>query len=78
MEPLPDVLATMHGAAGSRHKDRTNGWSDMTDGPLQVIDVPGDHLTIMEEPYVAHVAKTVADLIGAGPAGSHARSHEEN
>ncbi len=32
-EPLPDVLAAMHGAAGSRHEDPTNGWSDMTDGP---------------------------------------------
>nr|APD71691.1 non-ribosomal peptide synthetase 3 [Streptomyces sp.] len=74
MEPLPDVLAAMHGAAGSRHEDRTNGWSDMTDGPLQVIGVPGDHLTIMEEPYVEHMARTVADLIASGPAGSH----EEN
>ncbi|MGD3108655.1 amino acid adenylation domain-containing protein [Streptomyces sp. YGL11-2] len=69
-EPLPDVLAAMHGAAGSRHADRTNGWSDMTDGPLQVVPVPGDHLSIMEEPYVEHVAQTVADLIGAGPAGT--------
>ncbi|MEU7261463.1 amino acid adenylation domain-containing protein [Streptomyces rimosus] len=69
-EPLPKVLAAMHSAAGSRHEDPTNGWSDMTDGPLEVVSVPGDHLTIMEEPYVQHVAKTVADLIGPGPAGS--------
>ncbi|MEU9120996.1 amino acid adenylation domain-containing protein [Streptomyces sp. NPDC048506] len=69
-EPLPDVLAAMHGAAGSRHADSTNGWREMTDGPLQVIGVPGDHLTIMEEPYVEHVARTVADLLGSGPDGS--------
>ncbi|MFJ9855707.1 amino acid adenylation domain-containing protein [Streptomyces sp. NPDC101150] len=73
-EPLPDVLAAMHGAAGTRHADTTNGWSEMTDGPLQVIGVPGDHLTIMEEPYVEHLAKTVADLISSTPSGSH----EEN
>ncbi len=73
-EPLPDVLATMHGAAGSRHADATNGWRDMTDGPLHVIDVPGDHLTIMEEPHVHHVAKTVADLIRTDPV----RPHQEN
>ncbi|MEU7134900.1 amino acid adenylation domain-containing protein [Streptomyces sp. NPDC046261] len=70
MEPLPDVLTAMHGAAGSRHQDRTNGWSDMTSGRLHVVDVPGDHLTIMEEPYVEHVARTVAELLGSGPAGS--------
>lgn len=63
MEPLPDVLAAMHGAAGSRHEDESNGWRDITGGPLRVIAVPGDHLTIMEEPYVEHMARTVADLI---------------
>ncbi|MFD0385475.1 FAD-dependent monooxygenase [Streptomyces stramineus] len=67
LQPLPDVLTAMHGAAGSRHEDRTNGWSDMTSGRLHVVDVPGDHLTIMEEPYVEHVAKTVVELLG-GPA----------
>ncbi|MFE3646719.1 amino acid adenylation domain-containing protein [Streptomyces sp. NPDC059152] len=74
LEPLPDVLTAMHGAAGSRHTDATNGWRDMTDGPLHVVDVPGDHLTIMEEPYVQHVAKTVADLIRTAPD----RPHQEN
>ncbi|MFE0191075.1 amino acid adenylation domain-containing protein [Streptomyces sp. NPDC058989] len=63
MEPLPDVLAEMHGAARTRHQDARNGWSTMTGGPINVVSVPGDHLTIMEEPYVEHVAKTVADLI---------------
>ncbi|MFI1198700.1 amino acid adenylation domain-containing protein [Streptomyces sp. NPDC020883] len=73
-EPLPDVLAAMHGAAGSRHAEATNGWRGMTDGPLHVIDVPGDHLTIMEEPHVHHVATTVADLIRTDPL----RSQQEN
>lgn len=70
MDPLPEVLVAMHSAAGSRHQDRTNGWNDMTRGRVHVIDVPGDHLTIMEEPYVEHVARTVADLITNGPAGT--------
>ncbi|MFE0042685.1 amino acid adenylation domain-containing protein [Streptomyces albireticuli] len=69
-QPLPEVLTAMHGAAGSRHQDRTNGWRDMTSGLLRVVDVPGDHLTIMEEPYVEHVARTVAELIGTGSADS--------
>ncbi|ARZ71697.1 peptide synthetase [Streptomyces albireticuli] len=70
VRPLPEVLTAMHGAAGSRHQDRTNGWRDMTSGLLRVVDVAGDHLTIMEEPYVEHVARTVAELIGTGTAGS--------
>ncbi|MFD7665031.1 amino acid adenylation domain-containing protein [Streptomyces sp. NPDC059788] len=69
-EPLPDVLAAMHGAAGSRHEDAANGWGGVTDGPIQVIGVPGDHLSIVEEPYVEHVATTVAELIDP-PNGRH-------
>ncbi|MGK5628543.1 amino acid adenylation domain-containing protein [Streptomyces sp. URMC 123] len=67
-EPLPEVLLSMHGAAGSRHEDPANGWQLMTCGRLEVIGVPGDHLTIMEEPYVEYVAKTVADVIQREPA----------
>ncbi|MER5436373.1 amino acid adenylation domain-containing protein [Streptomyces sp. NPDC002588] len=62
-EPLPAVLSAMHRTAGSRHQDPCNGWSAMTSGRIQLVRVPGDHLTIMEEPYVAHVGATVADLI---------------
>ncbi|WP_051854693.1 non-ribosomal peptide synthetase [Streptomyces sp. NRRL B-1347] len=62
-QPLPPVLAAMHRTARSRHQDRTNGWSDITSGLLRVIDVPGDHLTLMEEPNVHHTAKTVTDLL---------------
>ncbi|CAM5380869.1 Dimodular nonribosomal peptide synthase OS=Streptomyces lavendulae subsp. lavendulae OX=58340 GN=dhbF3 PE=4 SV=1 [Streptomyces lavendulae subsp. lavendulae] len=80
MEPLPEVLAAMHGAAGSRHEDESNGWRDITGGPLRVIAVPGDHLTIMEEPYVEHMARTVADLIRSDTADTAdtARSDEGN
>ncbi|WP_055591616.1 amino acid adenylation domain-containing protein [Streptomyces hirsutus] len=62
-EPLPAVLSAMHRAAGTRHQDPCNGWSGMTSGRIHVVRAPGDHLTIMEEPYVAHVAATAADLI---------------
>ncbi|MFF4426424.1 amino acid adenylation domain-containing protein [Streptomyces sp. NPDC001549] len=62
-EPLPAVLASMHRAARSRHEDTFNGWKAMTNGRIHVVGVPGDHLTIMEEPHVAHVAATVAELI---------------
>ncbi|MGK4585674.1 amino acid adenylation domain-containing protein [Kitasatospora sp. HPMI-4] len=64
LEPLPEVLDSMHTAVGSMHQDPSNGWREWTSGELTVIDVPGDHLSIMEEPYVAHVAEVVADRIG--------------
>ncbi|GLX34125.1 non-ribosomal peptide synthetase [Streptomyces roseochromogenus] len=77
MEPLPEVLAAMHGAAGSRHEDESNGWRDITGGPLRVIAVPGDHLTIMEEPYVEHMARTVADLIRSDTATADTAGFDE-
>ncbi|MDI9886414.1 amino acid adenylation domain-containing protein [Streptomyces sp. HNM0645] len=73
-EPLPAVLASMHRAAGSRHEDTFNGWKAMTSGRIHVVGVPGDHLTIMEEPHVAHVAATVAGLIRTGSAPTDGES----
>ncbi len=62
-EPLPAALSAMHGAARTRHQDPCNGWSAMTGGRIRTVRVPGDHLTIMEEPHVAQLANTVAELI---------------
>ncbi|MDT0473328.1 amino acid adenylation domain-containing protein [Streptomyces sp. DSM 41014] len=61
-EPLPAVLSALHGAARTRHQDPCNGWTAMTSGRIQILGVPGDHLTIMEEPQVAQLAGTLAEL----------------
>ncbi|MEU9795697.1 amino acid adenylation domain-containing protein [Streptomyces sparsogenes] len=66
-EPLPAILEAMHGAAGSLHAEPTNGWRRMTTGRVQVVAIPGDHLSMMEEPGVAHVAKTVAAILHPSP-----------
>ncbi|MGI5532582.1 amino acid adenylation domain-containing protein [Streptomyces syringium] len=63
-EPLPQVLRSMHGAAGTRYTDPANGWREVTTGAVQVVTVPGDHLTLMEEPHVADVARAIAELTG--------------
>ncbi len=63
-EPLPEVLHSMHTAIGSMHADPSNGWRQRTSGRLDVVDVPGDHLSIMEEPHVVHMVQTVTELIG--------------
>ncbi|MGW7329069.1 amino acid adenylation domain-containing protein [Streptomyces sp. NPDC054840] len=64
-EPLPAVLSAMHGAARTRHQDPCNGWSAVTGGRIRTVQVPGDHLTMMEEPHVARLASTLAELIDA-------------
>ncbi|QEU90696.1 amino acid adenylation domain-containing protein [Streptomyces kanamyceticus] len=67
-EPLPRVLRAMHGAGGTQHTDPANGWHTMTTGHVKVVHVPGDHLSIMEEPHVADVAAAVAELAESGTA----------
>jgi len=62
-EPLPAVLSAMHGAARTRHQDPCNGWSAVTGGRIRTVRVPGDHLTMMEEPHVARLASTLAELV---------------
>ncbi|OJF15954.1 amino acid adenylation domain-containing protein [Couchioplanes caeruleus] len=60
--PLPDVLAPAHRAVGSMHLDPTNGWSTWTTGRVDVVDVPGDHLQMMEPPHITTVARRIRDL----------------
>ncbi|PHM54416.1 amino acid adenylation domain-containing protein [Xenorhabdus sp. KK7.4] len=57
--PLPVILRSMHDAVRSEYRDPKNGWESKTSGYINVIDVPGDHLEIMEEPYVQEVAKVI-------------------
>ncbi|MBD2820023.1 amino acid adenylation domain-containing protein [Xenorhabdus sp. 42] len=57
--PLPEVLRSMHDAVGSEYRDPKNGWGSKTTGHINVIDVPGDHLEVMEEPYIEEVAKVI-------------------
>ncbi|MEU5431384.1 amino acid adenylation domain-containing protein [Streptomyces olivoreticuli] len=63
-KPLPPVLDNMHTSIQSMHRDPTNGWRERTTGEFKKIDVEGDHLTIMEEPFVKHVVETVFELMG--------------
>lgn len=39
------------------------GWGPLALGGLDVIDVPGDHLTIMDQPHVTHLAAALLDAI---------------
>ncbi|RJO78473.1 non-ribosomal peptide synthetase [Nocardia panacis] len=67
-EPLPQVLRPVHNTAGTLHRDPTNGWDAYAAGHLEVIEVPGDHLTLIQSPQVAAVAAQLARLLQQAPA----------
>jgi thioesterase domain-containing protein len=58
-ERLPRELRPMHDALGTEYNDEANGWRALVDGQVDVVELPGDHLTIMEEPHVGSVAKLI-------------------
>lgn len=64
VEPLPAELMPMHEAAGgTMHSDPKNGWGELTTGRIEVLPMPGDHLLLMEEPYVAEVARAITERL---------------
>lgn len=67
--PLPPVLAPMHDTLGTQHRDPGNGWTRWTGGHLDIVDVPGDHLDLMEEPNVRYVAKVIARALDHAEVG---------
>jgi hypothetical protein len=50
------------------HGHPTNGWSTVTTGAVRVHDVPGDHLQILQEPYVKAVAAAITTVTEGHPA----------
>lgn len=72
-EALPAALAAAHDAAGSCYDQADNGWGPHVAGHLEVVEVPGDHLTMVTAPHAATLAAELAkvlaeqhDYIGAG------------
>src|SRR5262249_28481205 len=55
-EKLQGVAAHVHRVIGTRYTSPTNGWERLAPRSLTVIDVPGDHLSMMLEPNIADVA----------------------
>ncbi len=46
-------------------KDAHEGWRTLIEGNLEVRSVPGDHDTLLEEPYVKGVADALSDCLDA-------------
>ncbi|MBX7218450.1 MAG: amino acid adenylation domain-containing protein [Blastocatellia bacterium] len=50
----------------ARPFDQSMGWSDLTNQPVEILDVPGDHYTILAEPNLEFFAKLLTEVL-AGP-----------
>ena len=73
-DDLPGVAAGAHRIVGSMYASPTNGWERVSPRSLTVIDVAGDHLTMMSESAVADVAaKLTAVLDGSESSGRRVR-----
>ena len=71
---LPAELTGPHRAVGSMFDSPTNGWERLAPRSLRVIEVAGDHLSMMSEPHVADVAaKLSAELAAVEPIGEAQR-----
>jgi thioesterase domain-containing protein len=69
---LPAELAGPHSLVGTMFASPTNGWEILTPRSLRVVEVAGDHLSMMSEPHVADVAAKLSaelaavELVGEG------------
>jgi thioesterase domain-containing protein len=63
LEPLPPILRDMHDTIRSEYNDPLNGWAAKTSGMIKLIEVDGDHLTIMEEPFVGALVTAILEEI---------------
>jgi amino acid adenylation domain-containing protein len=65
IEELPAELAGPHRIVGSMFASPTNGWERLTPRSLRVIEVAGDHLSMMSEPHIADVAAKLSAELAA-------------
>lgn len=58
------VLFRATGLLRYRRDEVSGGWRRFTTRSLKIVDVPGDHVSIMEEPHVGTLAQKICDLLG--------------
>jgi thioesterase domain-containing protein len=63
--------------AETPEREERTGWAPYLTGSWRLVDVPGDHLSILRDPYAARVAELIDDAVRnahdarAQPAGAH-------
>ena len=64
-EELPRDVDIAHRRVGSMFDSPTNGWARWAGRRLEVVDIPGDHLTMMSQPHVGAVARALDSVLDA-------------
>jgi thioesterase domain-containing protein len=62
--PEPCPIAAKLYIATDGHADRTRGWSALAQGGLIIEDLPGNHYALLAEPFVEHLARSLARELG--------------
>jgi amino acid adenylation domain-containing protein len=62
-DELPRSWRDVHLAVGSSFASRTNGWERLSPRSLTVLDIKGNHMTMMTQPHVVDVAAKLAAAI---------------
>ncbi|UFT00038.1 amino acid adenylation domain-containing protein [Nocardia huaxiensis] len=62
-DALPPAAHAAHHRVGSMFDSPTNGWDRWAARELEVVAVPGDHLTMMSRPHVVEVARQLAAVL---------------
>lgn len=74
-QPWRGAAILMRTASAGTSADRTEdwGWSQLAQGGIQVLHIPGNHMTLLQPPHVAAVAAVIASTlaeqqrVGTGP-----------
>lgn len=81
-EPYPGRVHAFRAATPSEHlfaADPVTSWRELARGGLEVLDVPGSHLTLLRQPDVQALAGHLRALLGngetAGVGGPYAADH---
>lgn len=59
----PMVLFRARSGAPRLHVDSHGGWARISDGKIQVIDIPGHHMNIFQPPYVEVFSERLAECL---------------
>ncbi len=70
---LPVELAGPHSLVGTMFASPTNGWEILRPRSLRVVEVAGDHLSMMSDPHVADVAAKLAGELASLDPGEGGR-----
>jgi thioesterase domain-containing protein/acyl carrier protein len=66
---VPLVLFRASEQPVGSYPDPHCGWSELAQGPLEVVEVPGDHVSIVDEPYVRVLAEHLTEALERARAG---------